>query len=321
MLRPGANPAIIIGLMANSPHLVCAHAILGRLISSWLEGSRLPLPPDLRLEVSLVDTPVEWHDPRESFTQPGVRIRAGQPGGTVRIETVEPMGWAEVDESAPAASVRFLPSALDHMDRLLATFMLITLIFCLRRRGLHHMHGASLLDPMGRGWLLLGDSHSGKSTTTAFLASRGWGIGTDDIAFLRGREGHVAVTGFRSRIALRPGAMAMLQPSGGTALVRRKKTGFWPEDLGAAWIQDIVPEIVVFTSLTGDGGPTRMKPLSSLKAVRQAMQWSIWIMYESTAAQEHLDLLRQLVTQASCYEAVLAPDLFSAPNALAEYLP
>jgi len=205
------------------------------------------------------------------------------------------------------------------MDRLLPTFFLVALIFSLRRRGRHHVHGASVLDHSGRGWLLLGNSNSGKSTTAALLASRGWGIGTDDIAFLGEQGGRVGVTGFRSRIAVRPGGMALLQASGGIHLERRNKTGFWPEELGTRWIQDIVPEIVVFTSV-GEG-PTRLVPLSPIDAVKRAMSWSLWILFETTAAQEHLDLLRRLVTQARCYEANLAPDLFHAPNVLADFLP
>ena len=246
--------------MTHPPHVTCSDQLLGQTIADWLRDSLLPLPQDLKWDVGLVDEPVAWNDPREAFAQPGLRIRAGQPGGTVRIETPDPLAWAEVEEHAPAATIRLLPSALEAMDRLLPTFFLVTLIFSLRRRGLHHVHGASVLDHSGRGWLLLGNSNSGKSTTAALLASRGWGIGTDDIAFLGEQCDRVGVTGFRSRIAVRPGGMALLQASGGIHLERRNKTGFWPEELGTRWIQDIVPEIVVFTAV-GEG-PTRLVPLS-----------------------------------------------------------
>ena len=62
-------------------------------------------------------------------------------------------------------------------------------------------------------------------------------------------------------------------------------------------------------------------PAGTAVAVKRAMSWSLWILFETTAAQEHLDLLRRLVTQARCYEANLAPDLFHAPNVLADFLP
>jgi hypothetical protein len=53
----------------------------------------------------------------------------------------------------------------------------------------------------------------------------------------------------------------------------------------------------------------------------QLFQWSLWVMFEPMAAQEHLDLLAQLGRQARCYRATLAPDLFAAPGALEDFLP
>lgn len=76
--------------MTHPPHVTCSDQLLGQTIADWLRDSLLPLPQDLKWDVSQVDAPVAWNDPREAFAQPGLRIRAGQPGGTVRIETQDP---------------------------------------------------------------------------------------------------------------------------------------------------------------------------------------------------------------------------------------
>ena len=127
------------------------------------------------------------------------------------------------------------------------------------------------------------------------------------------------MVGFRSRIAVRPGGMALLGQAGGIALPARGKTGFWPEELGATWIQTVEPEILVFTAVGGER--TVLEPMRPADVLGQLLQSSMWVMFEPTAAQEHLDLLARLGRQARCYRALLAPDLFSAPGALGDFLP
>ncbi len=76
---------------------------------------------------------------------------------------------------------------------------------------------------------------------------------------------------------------------------------------------------MLFTEL-GAGG-TVLEPLDPTAAMRALLQWSPWVMFESTAAQEHLDLLATLGRQARFFRARLAPDLFDAPGALEDFLP
>ena len=76
---------------------------------------------------------------------------------------------------------------------------------------------------------------------------------------------------------------------------------------------------MVFTEVAGAG--TRMIRASPAEVMRGLLQWSIWVMFEPTGAQEHLDLLSRLGRQAKCFHATLAPDLFDAPRALEDFLP
>lgn len=302
----------IPGISSNDPALLAG-------VSAWLAESRMPLPAGLRLRLDVVDAVPVFDDPREIFPQGEVEIRAGDPLGWVHLTWKRAPAVARIEEARPEAQVLLSREAVADLDYLLRSFLLVTLIFLWKRDGRYHVHAGSGIDSKGRGWMLIGNSCSGKSTTTALLAARGWQVSTDDIAFLIDREGKAGVMGFRSPIALRSGGFQLLGRAGGIPLPARGKTGFWPEELGASWVQTVEPEIVVFTSVGGDR--TTLVPMSPGEVLKGLLQWSLWVMFEPTAAQEHLDLLSRLGRQAKCYQATLAPDLFAAPGALEDFLP
>jgi hypothetical protein len=302
----------LAGISSNDPLLEAA-------VTDWLDQSRMSLPEGFRLRLQVVDAVGAWDDPREVFHQGDVAIRAGEPLGWVHLTWRAAAARARIEEQTPDAYLEISRVALQEFDYLLRSFLLVSLIFLWKRSGRYHVHAGTAIDSRGRGWMLIGDSCSGKSTTTALLATRGWQVSTDDIAFLESRGDRAAVTGFRSPIALRAGGFKLLGKAGGIPLESRAKTGFWPEELGATWVQTIEPEIVVFTKIGGDR--TTLTPVTPAEVIRELLQWSLWVMFEPTAAQEHLDLLSRLGRQARCYRGSLAPDLFAAPRALEDFLP
>ena len=300
------------GITSNHPELLVS-------VCDWLGESRMPLPAGLALHFEVGEAVPVFEDGREIFTQGIVDIRAGEPLGWVHLTWQPAPAVVRIEADTPEARVYLSPAALGKTDALLRSLVLITLIFLWKRDGRYHVHAGTGIDSKGRGWMLIGNSCSGKSTTTALMASRGWRVSTDDIAFLTDVGGRAGVLGFRSQIALRPGGFDLLGKNGGVPLVSRQKTGFWPEELGATWVQTVVPDIVVFTSVGGDR--TRLTRSSPADVMRELMQWSLWVLFEPTAAQEHLDLLSRLGGQAACYHATLAPDLFQASGALEDFLP
>lgn len=305
--------------MSAIPGITCNDPAFEAAVTGWLIDSRMPLPAGLLLQIEVVETVRKLKDSREIFVQGDAEIRAGEPLGWVHISWRVAPAVARIDEHRAEATIQVSRQALEEVDYLLRSFMLVTLIFLWKRDGRYHVHAGTALDSQGRGWMLIGDSKSGKSTTTALLASRGWRVSTDDIAFLEAEGDRAAVRGFRSRIALRAGGFKLLGKPGGIPLESRGKTGFWPEELGSSWIPTIEPDIIVFTSIGGER--TTMSPATPVAVMREMMQWSMWVLFEPTAAQEHLDLLARLGRQARCYHAMLAPDLFDAPRALEEFLP
>jgi hypothetical protein len=297
---------------SNDPALQAA-------VNQWLLDSRMGLPVHFRIDLQRVAAIDPWDDPREAYVQGDTEIRSGEPLDWAHFSWRPAGARARVEADRPEATIEVTGAALEQLDYLLRTFLLVVLIFLWKRAGRYHVHAGTAVDSKGRGWMLIGNSCSGKSTTTALLASRGWQVSTDDIAFLTARDDRAAVIGFRSRIALRPGGYALVNRAGGLPLASRGKTGFWPEELGATWVQTVEPEILVFTSVGGER--TRFEPISPGEVLSELLQWSVWVMLEPTAAQQHLDLLSQLGRQARCYRATFAPDLFDAPGALEDFLP
>ncbi len=293
--------------------LICRDRRARGLVQTWLEEARLPWPGRIRLDVKVVAELPQEVDTREGFSQPTVTIRAGPPEDTVRVEWSVAPALAVVHPTKPRAEVWLTPAALESFEIAERTFLLVTLLFVLRRLGWYHVHGAAMMDPAGLGWMLVGNSGTGKSTTTALLASRGWHIATDDIGFLVDREGTVELIGFRSPVALRQGGLELLGQNGGLDLARRRKQGFWPEDLGGSWTSRVEPRYLLFPQL---GERTGAKPLTPAQAASELVRWSMWILFEPLHAQEHLDLLGRLVAQSRCFEATLGPDLFLDPTLL-----
>lgn len=304
-----ATPATLSGRY----QLACRNRRARDLVQAWLDEIRLPWPGRIRLDVKVVAELPPCSDSREAFTQPSVAIRAGPPEDTVRIEWSVAPALAVVHPTKPHAEVWLTSAALEHFEIAERSFLLVTLLFVLRRLGWYHVHGAAMTDPAGHGWMLVGNSRTGKSTTTALLATRGWQVATDDIGFLVEREGAVELIGYRSLVALRQGGLELLGRNGGLDLARRNKQGFWPEELGGSWTSRVLPRYLLFPQL---GEQTGAKPLAPTQAATELLKWSMWILFEPLHAQEHLDLLGRLVAQSRCFEATLGPDLFRDPTLL-----
>jgi hypothetical protein len=307
--------------MHSSIEVGCPDQAVRSAVQRWIDEGRLQPPRPLRIEIAVgpVASP-PTNDPRPIFRQPELTIRSGGLDARVTITWDPWPAVAELAHQSSTAEVRLSPEAVERLDECVRRFLMTTLIFLLRRSDWHHVHGATAVDPRGRGWLLAGDSRAGKSTTAALLASRGWAVGTDDIAFLSAaRNGMVEVHAFRTRLALRPGGEELLARSGGLPLSGRGKVGFWPEELGGSWVQRIEPKVLLFTRVGSD--QTAVEPLRPRDILAQLVRWSAWVALEPEMAQEHLDLLARLGTQAAAYRVTLGRDLFDSPDLLARLLP
>lgn len=304
--------------MTSTIRLVCSEPAVWSRLRAWLDGTRLQPPIPLTLDVRIENPPALADDPGPLFEQPGVTVRAGTPGTGVQLAWEVAPAVARVDAAARTARVSLSRSAVRELDRCSETFLVAVLIFLLRRAGWHHIHAATAIDPRGRGWLLAGNGHAGKSTTAALLAREGWPVGTDDTAFLAAIEGRVVAVACRAPIALRRDAYRLLGADGATPLGRRRKLAYWPEDLGGAFAPRVVPDIILFTAV--GNGVTAATPLGARECLAQLVRWSACVMLEPDLAQEHLELVTRLAQQVKSYRVTLGHDLFHRPARLAELI-
>jgi hypothetical protein len=305
--------------MPSGIQVRCPDPTIRRHVRSWLHEGRIVPPVPLSIDIQLQELPPPQDGAPVVFQQPGVSIRRHPLDGRLSITWDTAPAVAEFHPGDSSARVILAPEAVKRLEESTRTFFLTVLIFLLRRAGWHHVHGATALDLKGRGWLFAGDSRSGKSTTAALVCSRGWAVGTDDIAFLAPAGEQVEVRAFRSRIALRSGGQELLAQAGGLQLPLRGKVGFWPDELGGDWVAKIQPEIVVFTKVGGD--QTRAEPLGPGETLAHLVRWSAWVVVEPGLAHEHLGLISRLGRQSRAYQVSLGRDLFRHPDLLSELIP
>ena len=299
-------------------HLECADPTARQLFTEWLDATHLAWPGRFSIVVETGETDPFGPDDRDAVVQPAVLVRSGPPHGTVRVEWQHAPATAEIHAERPEARIWMSPEAIREFDASRRNFNLVVLIFLLKRLGWYHTHGASFVDPRGRGWLMIGNSHCGKSTTSAIVSRMGWPLTTDDIGFLAQRGDRAAVIGVRSALHLRPGGREMMGVTGGRPLRKTNRMAYTPEELGGRWIPEVVPEILLFPTL---GDRTAAVPASRRRAMAQVVEWSRWVLYEPLGAQAHLDVLVQIARQSQCYDLTLGPDLFERPQLLEELIP
>lgn len=291
------------------------HPELTQAIQAWLDGSELDPPCQLTVRVEIGTPPDLSTDRRPIFRQGNVLIHSGgSPSGEVVVSWEGAPAIARLIGQTTTLEMILSPDATLRLDECLRGFGMVALIFLLRRVGWHHVHAATAVDPAGRGWLLAGNTHAGKSTTAALLASRGWAVGCDDIAFLARSGEEVVVHAFRTPIALRPEGQEFLARQGGRLLLQRGKTLFTPEELGGRWIGTIHPDIILFTSVGTDY--TSAQAIRGAEVLAELVRWSAWVALEPDLAQSHLDLLNALARQARCLRVTLGRDLFRDPSIL-----
>ena len=301
------------------------------MLQAWADNLRLSIPVPIVLDVA-VGNPLETTGARAGgkvFRQPGVAIYTTDTGA-VHARWNPARATATLDPGSTTARVTLSRGAMTRLDECARVFLSAVLILLLRRVGWHHVHGGIAIDPCGKGWLIVGDSGAGKSTTTALLAASGWRVGNDDIVFLgeAGRSrNRVVVAAAHTPIALRED-MSRRLGSTHEPQPERGKMIYWPEDLGGRWVDRVEPDVIMFISANGSGGDaesepgavTRAEAMAAPEATARLVRASAWVMLEPQLAQGHLELLARLARQARCFRIRLAEDLFTSPQRLQELI-
>lgn len=218
---------------------------LGR-VEAWVEGERATLagPDGLRAVVDL------------AVRRAG--IRAPAPSGDPARD--ERMRWEVYSACTLSAAL-----LLGRLGRALA-------------------HAAAVAPPRGGAWLLVGDTHAGKTTTTANLLASGWRYLSDDHVVLgRGADGRVTVEGWP-----RPFHVDEGWEQGETRAVRgetdphQRWPGRWRRGAPLAGI--LLPRIEA-------ARPTALEDAAAPDALAALVRQSPWLLADPAAAPALLALL------------------------------
>lgn len=155
----------------------------------------------------------------------------------------------------------------------------------LGRMGRALTHAAAVAPPGGGAWLLVGDTHAGKTTTSANLLACGWRYLSDDHVVLgRGADGAVRVEGWPRAFHLDEG-----WERGETLAVRGETDprARWP----GRWLRSAPLAGLLFPRVEAER-PTALAPAPPAGALTALLRQSPWLLADPAAAPALLAVLR-----------------------------
>lgn len=182
----------------------------------------------------------------------------------------------------------------------------------LGRMGRALVHAAAVA-PRGAGaWLLVGDTHVGKSTTTVNLLRAGWNYLSDDhVVLYRDGEGRLAVEGLPRPFHLDEG-----YEDG--AVHRVRGTTDATERFPGAWRRTAPLGGLLFPCIHADE-PTALGPAGAGDALAALLRQSPWLLADRGCAPRVLALLREAALLPA-RSLRLGLDTYTNPPLLAERL-
>lgn len=182
----------------------------------------------------------------------------------------------------------------------------------LGRMGRALAHAAAVARPGGGAWLLVGDTHAGKTTTTANLLAAGWAYLSDDHVVLgRGGDGGVRVEGWPRPFHLDEGwERGETRAVRGETDPRARWPGRWRRSAPLAGI--LLPRIEA-------PRPTALEPAAAADALAALVRQSPWLLADGAAAPGVLALLAD-AARLPVRALRLGRDAYADPAVLVEAL-
>ncbi|HZD10698.1 MAG TPA: hypothetical protein VE553_05085, partial [Candidatus Binatia bacterium] len=187
----------------------------------------------------------------------------------------------------------------------------------LRRRAVFLTHAAAVGTGAGA-LLLVGPTHSGKTTTGLALVLAGWKHLASDVVVLSHATGDVLAYPTSGLLAARPPSFRLLPALRGLLREPNKATlpgGGKPIRLKAdQWGKPLPVRAICFPAL-GPDDQCRLLPLPRAVALARLMEESI-DRWDVAALPEHIEFLSKLVRQSRHFRLTLAPDIERLPGML-----
>jgi hypothetical protein len=188
------------------------------------------------------------------------------------------------------------------------SLLTITAALLLLRDGRSAMHAAAVVHPeSGEAWLLCGDSHSGKSTTTANLIRAGWQYLSDDYVVLARDGEEISIEGWPDDFHIDEG-WSKGESTGVRGTLKES-------DLPGGRRRDSAHlGGVLFTHVAPDS-PTIASDVPPVIALERLIRQSPWLVADAESAGRVFDLLKETAS-LPCGELSVGLDSFANPLVL-----
>jgi len=245
----------------------------------------------------------------------GVRVLRDSGDVLALVPSSRVRGWLELGALRARIEVPRHSDDATNAERVAAdVYSMLTLsaAFLLGRMGGALAHAGSVVDPEGRAWLLIGDTHAGKTTTCVSLVAEGWRFLADDQVVLRaGADGVLYVQGWPRQAHLDEGWSESIV-TGARAEVNMR------ERWGDQWLRRAPLGGLLLPSVRPDE-PTAAASVDAATSFTALVRQSPWLIADLGAAPAVMALLRDAAGRPA-YALSLGRDSYARGAVLAARL-
>jgi hypothetical protein len=307
-------------LLHDAALVLESDACLGALAEAWLPSVAVePLPPmrsdpsPARIDLSVTALAPPPPAGPSAFRAAGVEAWLTD-GGPAVLRGADPEEWASIHLEDMVAQVS-APAQGAQVGREGSVFHLldVSAALLMGRLGRTFLHAAAVARPGEGAWLLVGDSCSGKTTTTLNLMGRGWSVVSDDavVVFQEHEGGPVWIEGWPRRFGVDEG----WERGEVTGRRSRREPGTFAT---VNWQRSAPLAGLVFPRIMGDA-PTCLQPASAARALERLIRQSPWLMADRSGAPRLLRMFRSMV-EAPLFELSLGRDTYRDAGKLEQRL-
>ncbi|MCP5060198.1 MAG: hypothetical protein GY937_26155 [bacterium] len=224
----------------------------------------------------------------------------------------------DLDLEAACATGMIAEGLWAHSLSVQREFFLLAFLMLLRRFGRFGLH-ANCLFHDGRGFLLVGPSGAGKTTLSIALLRQGWRLVADDTLVLRRTGAAVDALALRGGLSCTPQTAAIFPELAsaveeGPALAGGKRLADVDELFPGVTVRQCRPSVILFARISRRSA-TELQPIDAADAMVSLLEQSPGVLSGRSMAEQHLTVLRQLVSQARRLRCELGSDVLDAPDA------
>jgi hypothetical protein len=202
-------------------------------------------------------------------------------------------------------------------------FFLLSFVILLRGHDRYGLHANGLIQEE-QGILIVGESGAGKTTLTLGLMSQGWHLLSDDAIMLRrvecGIEALALRRGFSCTRQTANHFSGLIDSFENRPHLRDNKRLIDTEAVfPGSFSASCRPRAIIFPRISHQS-QSQLVPMGESEAIFSLIAQSPGIMTEQPWAARQLELLQQLVSQASSYRLLSGSDVFEDPESVSRQL-